>query len=445
MWNKLFQRIIGKTIPFLLLCLLYLAGISAFIFSDAHAKSAGEVFDIASKSTVVILGYDGKGKASSMGSGAVMPNGSVATNCHVIEKATRLAVRYQKQEYPASRQYTDHDRDTCSLTVQGLNAPAVTLGSTRGLRVGARVYAVGAPQGLELTLSEGIVSSLREIKGGKYIQTTAPISPGSSGGGLFDEEGRLLGLTTFYLAEGQNLNFALPVEWIGELPKKHAKVSKLATSTVDWINRAIELEKREDWPGLIAHCRRWTTAEPKNVSSWYSLGVAYHESGQTSRAIECYQKALSIDPEFADAWYNLGNVHRKSGQTSRAIEYYQKALSIDPEDAEVWNSLGVAYHESGQTSRAIECYQKALSIDPEDAKAWYNLGNAYHESGQTSREIECYQKALSIDPEYAKAWYNLGITYRLTGQNQRVMEVYRRLKEIDPNRAEKFFKIAVLP
>ena len=373
MQNKLFQRIIGKTIPFTLLCLLHLAGMSAFISADAHAKSASEVFDIASKSTVVILGYVGKGKASYLGSGVVIPGGSVATNCHVIEKATRLAVRYQRQEYLASRQYTDHDRDTCSLTVQGLNAPAVTLGTTRGLKVGAQVYAIGAPQGLELTLSEGIVSSLREIMGGKYIQTTAPISPGSSGGGLFDKEGRLLGLTTFYLAKGQNLNFALPVEWIGELSKRHAKVSKPATSAVVWINKAIELEKRKDLPGMIAHCRRWTSAEPKNAFSWFFLGFAYGESGQTSRAIECFQKALSIDPEKTSAWYNLGLAYEESGQTSRAIECYQKALSIDPEYTSAWRNLGLCYRMAGQHQRVMEVYRKLKKLDPNLAEEFFKI------------------------------------------------------------------------
>ncbi len=81
--------------------------------------------------------------------------------------------------------------------------------------MGEPVYAVGAPEGLELPLSEGIVSQLR---GGPppLIQTTVAISPGSSGGGLFNTEGELVGITTFYLKEGQNLNFALPVELIAE-------------------------------------------------------------------------------------------------------------------------------------------------------------------------------------------------------------------------------------
>jgi hypothetical protein len=93
------------------------------------------------------------------------------------------------------------------------------------LRIGQRVYAIGAPQGLELTISEGIVSSLREVPGGSVIQTTAPISPGSSGGGLFDLSGRLVGIMTFQHRYGQNLNFALPADWIAGMQTRRASAS----------------------------------------------------------------------------------------------------------------------------------------------------------------------------------------------------------------------------
>ncbi len=90
----------------------------------------------------------------------------------------------------------------------------------------AAVYAIGNPKGLDLTLSAGLVSSLRRNPTGQLvlIQTSAAISGGSSGGGLFDDSGRLIGLTTIGSvgADTQNLNFAVPSEWIAELPQRHA-------------------------------------------------------------------------------------------------------------------------------------------------------------------------------------------------------------------------------
>src|SRR5262249_49670558 len=97
--------------------------------------------------------------------------------------------------------------------------PLHGIAATDDLQVGQRVYAIGAPQELELTLSDGLISGLRQTEGGsiQLIQTSAPISPGSSGGGLFDQDGRLVGITTFFVEEGQNLNFALPAAWVLEL------------------------------------------------------------------------------------------------------------------------------------------------------------------------------------------------------------------------------------
>ena len=83
--------------------------------------------------------------------------------------------------YTASVTVANEERDLCLLDWSGLSAPAVSLGSVDSVRVGQRVYAVGAPQGLDSTISDGIVSALRESHGSKLIQTSAPVSPGSSG------------------------------------------------------------------------------------------------------------------------------------------------------------------------------------------------------------------------------------------------------------------------
>jgi len=93
---------------------------------------------------------------------------------------------------------------------------------------------------LELTLSEGIISGLREYEGGHVLQTSAAISPGSSGGGLFDAQGRLVGITTFFLSKGQNLNFALPAEWVQALLEV-----RRARDFESLVNRPLPAEKYE--------------------------------------------------------------------------------------------------------------------------------------------------------------------------------------------------------
>jgi tetratricopeptide (TPR) repeat protein len=412
-----------------------LAAALSFVALSVYAKTASEVYEQAARSTVVVESLDAKGKMKGMGSGVVLGNGHVVTNCHVVKDASRLRVRSGDKEHAATLRYSDWERDVCSLSSVGLSAPAAVLGSTKKLKVGATVYAIGAPKGLNLTLSDGIVSSLREVEGGRYIQTTAAISPGSSGGGLFDENGALVGLTSFYLAEGQNLNFAVPIEWVNELAQRSTRVASVAEPVTQWMNKAIELESREDWPAFIEHCRRWTKAQPSSDWAWISLGNAYGNAGQPAKAIEAYQQALRINPEQAPAWSNLGVIYRQTGQFAKAIEAYQQALRIYPEYADAWNGLGVTYATDGQSDKAIEAYQQALSTEPELFNAWINMGNAYGKAGQSSKAIDAYQQALRINPEYVNAWNGLGFAYGNTGQPTKAIDAYQQALRINPDGA----------
>jgi len=184
--------------------------------SMAFAMTPGQVYEAVKDSVVVVKAYDRQGKPVGQGSGVMLPSGDIITNYHVVKAGARYTAGRGKQAVPATLKAGDPDKDLCLLTAPGLTAKPARLGRAVKLKVGEPVYAVGAPQGLELSLSEGIVSQLR---GGPppLIQTTVAISKGSSGGGLFNAEAELVGITTFYLKEGQSLNFALPVEWIGEV------------------------------------------------------------------------------------------------------------------------------------------------------------------------------------------------------------------------------------
>lgn len=197
------------------------------------ARNAEQVFADVSGSVVRVMGADAKGRLTQQGSGVVIDTGRVITNCHVAKGVAQLAVKWQTVTRPARIWVADEELDLCSLDVANLDASAVTIGTVNTLRTGQRVYAIGAPHGLELTISEGIVSSLREVAGGKVIQTTAPVSPGSSGGGLFAADGQLVGIVTYQHRFGQNLNFALPADWIAEMRTRSGAPEGAAASTAE--------------------------------------------------------------------------------------------------------------------------------------------------------------------------------------------------------------------
>jgi tetratricopeptide (TPR) repeat protein len=429
------------------LTLLYKAALILVLATEAHAKSATEVFESVSGSIVVVYGNDAQGKHRSLGSGVVLPGGAVVTNCHVIEKSENFVVKYRQQEYPATLKHTDHDRDVCSLTVSGLKAQIANLGTTKALKVGQRVYAIGAPKGLELTLSEGIVSSLREVEGGRYIQTSAPISPGSSGGGLFDEESRLIGLPTFYLTEGQQLNFAVPIEWVKELPRRHTVDIKSEQSKTEWLTRAIVLEVNQEWQSLIKHALHRTMSLPDDVAAWYVLGSAYAKTGQNDKAIDATQRALRINPEHAAAWHNLAVCYEKTAKDDKAIDAYRHSLRIDLQDAEGWHDLGNVYGRTGEMPKAIEAFQQTLRIDPLHADAWIKLGVAYTQSGQLAKAIETHQSALKANPKIAGKfdyWVNYAAAQDKAGQFENAIGTYTLALGLNPKDADTWRQVGML-
>lgn len=301
--------------------------IKSFIFfvlpAQAHALAPDQVFEKVKDSIVVVKALDVRGQVKGQGSGVFLPSGQIATNCHVTKEGIFYQVVQGKQVFPATLHADNRDKDICLLEARGFTGKPVQLGKSTNLKVGVPVYAVGAPQGLELSLSNGIVSQLR---GGPppMIQTTAAISPGSSGGGLFDEEGRLVGLTTLYVKEGQNLNFAMPVELISDI-KLGQKKGPSGSVQVDWFKRAVALDEAEDWKSLLDWCRKWVKSEPRNAYAWSWLGATYHRLQLHLDSISACHQALRINPNYADTWNAPGGTEGKQQPYLNA--YRQKLKS----------------------------------------------------------------------------------------------------------------------
>lgn len=180
------------------------------IFSpNAYPLDPNEVFRLASPSVVIVMGMKNS-QEGSLGSGVAIRENIAATNCHVINAADRLFVQHSDNLFRASIFARDDDRDVCLLKIEFDKLNPTIIADAGRIQPGDRVYAIGSPRGLEKTISEGLVSGIRWSENGQIIQTSASISKGSSGGGLFDSSGSLVGFTTFFYSDSQNLNFAIP-------------------------------------------------------------------------------------------------------------------------------------------------------------------------------------------------------------------------------------------
>lgn len=196
------------------------------------------------RSVVTVQTKDGFGKQLGLGSGFVVSSdGKVVTNYHVIQGATSGEIRF-----PDGASYSvegtvasDPGRDLAVLKIKSTSNefPFLELGDSERVEVGEQVVAVGSPLGLEATVSPGFISAVRDVEGLKLLQTTAPISPGSSGGALINLAGEVIGVPTLSMTSvrqsatmSQNLNFALPSNYVRELLSRATKEVKGLTAAI---------------------------------------------------------------------------------------------------------------------------------------------------------------------------------------------------------------------
>jgi S1-C subfamily serine protease len=176
------------------------------------------VFELASRSVWIVVAAQsevdlGMKRNLALGSAVAVTKTRLFTNCHVVESRPLVLIKQAETIERATVISADRETDRCILSVvRDFLTPPVGIRRYEDLKVGEDVYTIGSPSGLENSLGQGIVSGLRHLVGQRVVQTTAQISPGSSGGGLFDKSGNLVGITTFKLQESEGLNFAIAAE-----------------------------------------------------------------------------------------------------------------------------------------------------------------------------------------------------------------------------------------
>ncbi len=379
--------------------------------------SPQELFKELAPTVFIVETFNQQGSLVAFGSAVAVGPRMVVTNRHVIEGGMIVRVRRGRQMWPAEVVRMDADHDLCELSAQGLSAVPVPVRPSSSLAVGERVYAIGAPEGLEVTLSEGLISGLRQLDNVSVIQTTAAISHGSSGGGLFDEQGNLVGITTFFVKEGQNLNFALPGEWV--------------------------LALKEGFPRTGSQ----GDAEDSTIQAvaWVLLSINAFKSGDYQQAISAAEGAVHLKPEFPGGWFTLGGGYFATSQNTEAIKALREAVRLKRDFPEAWQALGLVYDEMQQYDQAIAAYQEACHFKPDDPVAWHDLGITYAKAHQFDQAVAAYSKSILLKPDDTKAWYDLGVSYAAQGDRAEVKKVYEHLNTVDAKLAEKFFKEVIHP
>lgn len=225
--------------------LRYLTSLALPLFcgiTAANAQSPQQIAKKALASTVLLVMEDANGQPLSLGSGFFVRNSQVATNLHVIKDASRGYAKLvsQKTKYDIEGiTAVDTERDLVILKISVPGAQIISLGDSDAVQVGTSIYAVGNPRGLEGTFSQGIISSIRKVGTDKILQLTAPISPGSSGGPVLNDKGQVIGVSVATFHGGQNLNFAIPSNYLKKLMGQVGPAKPLPTVKIIESKRSI--------------------------------------------------------------------------------------------------------------------------------------------------------------------------------------------------------------
>jgi len=310
----------------------------------APAASTAQPFDFAlfwrlAPSVFKIEAHNGEG-AVSVGSGVLVDENVVATNCHVTRRAGSVQVLKHGMRWEADAQASDLEHDLCLLRVPGVRGKVAHISDARP-RVGQRVVAVGYVGGTAPRISGGEVRALYEYDGGRVIQSTAWFNSGASGGGLFDADGNLIGIIAFRHRGGDAYHFALPVEWIYrrslDLKQAHA-VTPLGQDLAFWERagerqpyflQAAALEAKRDWWALRTLAQTWTAADSDKCESWLALGLAHERLGDPQEAIAAYERAIRADLECTEAWFGLGHAYAALGMQQRVDEVRRVLLALN--------------------------------------------------------------------------------------------------------------------
>src|SRR5256714_7127130 len=293
---------------------------------------------------VAIETFDARGEKLSRGSGFFIDKDRVVTNRHVIDGAYRAEVHLNSgNNFPVkSVVAVDAEADIALLKVDAPPNQVRSLSLDRtSPQEGESVVVIGNPFGLEGSVTNGIVSAVRDIPGfGRIIQITAPISPGSSGSPVVNMHGQVIGVATLQITGGQSVNFAIPSERIAQLDRA------AQTQAVPVISLG----------ELVASTSRNKRAK---AVEFFRDGLSFLSKDDCQNALPYFQKATNEDSGYAEAWAQTGVCDEKLVRHSEAIEASIIAVAIQPAAEPLFN-IGLAHYYLKQYREAESAYRQSI-------------------------------------------------------------------------------------
>jgi|GEM_PF-535753 len=354
---------------------------------------------------MLLVVSDANGKEIATGTGfLVSSDGKLITNFHVIEKAASAVAKAENGGlFPVEGVLaSDPKNDLVLLKLKGKELPFLTLGKSENIEVGTRIAVIGSPLGLEGTLSEGIVSAVREVTDDiKVLQVSAAISPGSSGSPVLNAKGDVIGIACAQIRGGQALNFAIPVavamRILGGASKPHElrSLSESAKIPTKEILRASDTKSFIEATRAGKHTQALKSAKnlirdfPANSLSYFACGLAYMNLKFYSDSELALKQAIKLRPDFGSAWLGLDVVYHAQGKTELRNSAIQQLTSLNPQSHDLFDNPLVRIGSLAFLSRRIE-------IDPRNPMMYWKRGNGLLSDGDSNGAISDFNKSIQL-------------------------------------------------
>ena len=435
-----------------------LAGLIVLVLAG-QAHAATKLTRLVKKiqpAVVTVIVYNIDNEVANIGTGFfISKKGDLVTNYHVLAGKYGAEIRTADGSTYPVRHITAENRpaDLLKLLVDIPEDKIRWLQiSKKPPTIAQQIVVVGSPMGLEQTVSEGIVSSIREIPAiGNFFQMSAPISPGSSGSPVVDMDGKVLGVATFKYLQGQNLNFAIsaksildlePMERPTNISQWTYKLSKQKPRlAAEMCRKGFSFSINGQDQKALQYFKKATERDPNDPVAWYGLGYCHAGLNNHDSAIEAYKQAIRVNPYDEVTYFQLGNYYSKLGRHEDAVTAYKEVIRINPDFEAAHFNLGIAYKKLEQYKESKRAFEEVIRINPEAVSAYYNAGVAYSHLGQYNRAIKAHKQVIALKPEFVPAHFSLGMIYGRLGKPDQEMGAYREAIRIDPNFAPAHFGI----
>lgn len=374
------------------------------------------------------------------GSGFIFRNdGLIGTNYHVVEKIDSIIIKTSDEKfYFAEIVFVDEKNDFAILKIvsdEALNFQTIKFGNSDDLKQGQDVYAIGSPLGFEYTISQGIVAAIRNNEKvefndpvtympvtkvfEKVIQVTAAISPGNSGGALFNGKGEVIGITTYtYMGYG-NLNFAVAINTF----KRTADL----VNSPDFADNE-EIKKKKEESLFNSNLKLATNLKQQLIYNWI-----YTKQRDTMKTIDTfvvrqdsinkvsfiksenyYFKCLDLKPDTFFVYRELLDLYVQTDSYKKAEDLFKTVRERFTSDSLVnslSSSLATAYSSSKDYKKALAFYEKMLVADSTDNYIRSSIAGLYEKMGDSKNAEKTYHEIIKRDSANTSAYVGLAKIY----------------------------------